>query len=524
VFLNMGVHHAREWPAGEHPMEWAYDLVQGFGHDARTTGLMQQVRNIVVPIVNPDGFSVSREAQPLGDFTAFDYEMKRKNCNPNDAPTDVLKAGLCPLNPAGRTRGTDLNRNYGGFWGGPGASTNWRSDTFRGSAPFAEPEVQNIHELMSSRQVTNMITNHTYSNLVLRPPGVMATGQPVDEPLMAQLGGQMASHNNYANIRGWQLYDTTGTTEDWSYWATGGLGYTFEIGPVEFHPTYQTGVVAEYLGRAPAAGAGMGGNREAYFAMLQSAANTAHHSTITGVAPPGWTLRLHKEFQTPTSPVIRPDGTVGPALLYSDTLDTTFQPWFGRFNWSINPSTRPYVAGRYGRNPAGPPQAPANLANPPGVPAENTGSPFDGPHEEVPITVLGPPAADNGEVHVRINWTDPNTDWDLYIVDEGNHTVGQAATFGNNFEEAILLDPPPGNYRAIIVNYAQVPGQPLDDWTSGSVTFASPTPAIAGVKEAWTLPCERPGGSIASVKSIIVDRGQTLDVGNVCFDRKKKRG
>ena len=29
VFLQMGVHHAREWPSGEHAMEWAYELVLG---------------------------------------------------------------------------------------------------------------------------------------------------------------------------------------------------------------------------------------------------------------------------------------------------------------------------------------------------------------------------------------------------------------------------------------------------------------------------------------------------------------
>ena len=30
AFLNMGVHHAREWPSGEHAMEWAYELINGF--------------------------------------------------------------------------------------------------------------------------------------------------------------------------------------------------------------------------------------------------------------------------------------------------------------------------------------------------------------------------------------------------------------------------------------------------------------------------------------------------------------
>jgi hypothetical protein len=519
IFLNMGVHHAREWPAGEHPMEWAYDLVNGYGHDQRTTRLVRATRNIVVPIVNPDGFSVSREAPPRGDFTAFDYEMKRKNCNPADAPTPEFRSGLCPQNPAGRLRGTDLNRNYGGFWGGPGASTNWSNDVYRGSAPFSEPETQAVRELISARPVTNLITNHTFSNLVLRPPGVLATGQSVDELLMRGLGEEMSDKNGYSNLRGWQLYDTTGTTEDWSYWVTGGLGYTFEIGAIDFHPTFADGVIAEYLGRAPAAGAGKGGNREAYFTMLESTANSAHHARITGQAPPGWTLRVHKEFQTPTSPVIQPDGSIGPALLFSDVLDNTLRP-NGAFTWHINPSTRPYVAGRYGRFPTAPPQAPITLANPPGQPPENPGAPAPG-DEEVPFTILGPPDFDNGEVHVRIQWTNPDTDWDLFVLDSDDHVVAQAATFGTNFEEAILLDPPPGTYRAVMVNFDQIDGQPFDDWTSGTVTFAAPAPPVPGVTEAWTLTCERPNGSIAAVRQVIVGRGQTVDVGDFC--RRHKR-
>ena len=38
VFLNMGVHHAREWPAGELTMEWAYELINGYkANDPRAT-------------------------------------------------------------------------------------------------------------------------------------------------------------------------------------------------------------------------------------------------------------------------------------------------------------------------------------------------------------------------------------------------------------------------------------------------------------------------------------------------------
>ena len=186
----------------------------------------------------------------------------------------ALSTGTCDNNPVGRVRGTDPNRNYPGFWGGPGASTNWRSDTFRGDAPGGEPEVDNIRKLVSSRQVTTLITNHTYSNLVLRPPSLASTGFSPDELQYRALGAQFAEHNDYANIPSFGLYDTSGSTEDWSYWNTGGFGFTFEIGTEGFHPAYETGVVAEYMGLAPAAGAGKGGNREAYYDAAEAARKT----------------------------------------------------------------------------------------------------------------------------------------------------------------------------------------------------------------------------------------------------------
>src|SRR5688500_2671658 len=69
---------------------------------------------------------------------------------------------------------------------------------------------------------------------------------------MQALGARMAAANGYSNQFGWELYDTTGTTEDYSYNATGGYGYTFEIGPDEFHPPFEQ-VIAEYDGTAASA-------------------------------------------------------------------------------------------------------------------------------------------------------------------------------------------------------------------------------------------------------------------------------
>ena len=144
-----------------------------------------------------------------------------------------------------------------------------------------------MRELQATRPITNLITNHTYSNLLLRPPGVVDTRAPLEDVEYEALGARMASHNGYANGPSYGLYDTTGGMEDWTFWTAGSLGFTFEIGPDGFHPPYETAVVAEYLGLEPAAGAGQGGNREAYYEMLRSTVDAGLHSVIAGTGAGG---------------------------------------------------------------------------------------------------------------------------------------------------------------------------------------------------------------------------------------------
>jgi hypothetical protein len=477
----------------------------------------------VVPVVNPDGFNISREAAPLGDFSLFDYEMKRKNCRVSANTPTKYRHGACDDNKAGSLRGTDPNRNYGGLWGGSGASVSWSDETYRGDAPFSEPEVQNVRELISSRQVTNLITNHTYSNLVLRPPGVADFGFPLEEPIYKALGASLAAHNGYSNDPGFGLYDTTGATEDWSFWSTGGLAFTFEIGPDEFHPPYAKGVEAEYLGRAPAAGAGRGGNREAYYTMLQATADAALHSVIEGAAPAGSTLRISKSFQTSTSPVWQDDfgNVIGDARQFTDTLTSELKTTGPTFAWHVNPSTRPIVAGRHGRDATGPPQAGLALANPAGILAENVNYPPNPPFEAIPFTVKGPAdGVDNGRMTVHIEWSNPETDWDIYVIGPNGGIVTQSASFGDTTEDASLFDPPPGNYTVHVINYDQVSNTP-DDWTNGSVSFRSPTPkVVTGTKESWTLTCLDANGRVKASRQVIVDRGQSAKVGNACSGAK----
>ena len=63
---SIGVHHAREWPSGEHSIEFAYDLLTDYATSDAHDRPVDTTRTIVVPIVNPDGFNLSREAPALG--------------------------------------------------------------------------------------------------------------------------------------------------------------------------------------------------------------------------------------------------------------------------------------------------------------------------------------------------------------------------------------------------------------------------------------------------------------------------
>lgn len=524
IFLNAAVHHAREWPAGEHAIEFAYDLVNNYATSARTRGLVDSVRTIVVPIVNPDGFNVSREARHFGTKNAFsllDYEMKRKNCRETAPAGSGYEGGFCSDNPAGGLNGVDPNRNYGGLWGGTGASTLWFDATFRGSGPFSEPEVQNVRELQATRQITNLITNHTYSNLVLRPPGVADFGFPLENAQYRALGARLAGPNGYANDPSYGLYDTTGSTEDWTFWTAGSLGFTFEIGPDQFHPPYNNGVVDEYLGRGQTAGAGKGGNREAYYEMLAATGEDQLHSVIAGQAPNGSALKITKTHTTETSPVWADDAgsVIGAPMTFSDTLGATMVTNGATFEWDVNPSTRPVVAGRDGRAQNGATQASIPMLNPPGIVAENVDYPPGGPVETIPFTVQGPAQGfDNGRLTVHIDWPNGENDWDVYVYDAGGALVASSASFGDNTEDAILSDPPAGNYTAVIVNYDQVLDDPAqwDDW-AGEVRFQAPRPRTeTGIKEAWKLTCTPPGGRERNPVDVVVDRGGRVDVGNAC--------
>jgi hypothetical protein len=532
TFVQAGVHHAREWPSGEHAMEYAYDLIRGFGKDERITKIVTQGRTVVVPIVNVDGFNLSREAPVdlgtpaamanlptevnqqlpiedpaytaalLADQASGSFAYKRRNCRVKDgaAPSE----GECGT-MASRTLGTDPNRNYGALWGGPGADFSPTSDIYRGASPFSEPETQNIQALVSTRQATALITNHTFSNLILRPPGVRAQGVPVDEKPLKALSDAMAAQNGYASIPGYQLYDTTGTTEDWSYAATGGFGYTFEIGSEQFHPPFPQ-VVGEYEGAGQFAGKG---NRGAYLLAAEASIDAAQHSVLTGRAPKGTTLRVKKEFASQTSPVLQDaEGRTGPPISFPDRVESLLEVGdAGTFTWHVNPSTRPQLAkARTSSEVADTPASELDISSPtPVLPTQPK------------LVEFMVPADATRQFRASISSAVPIDDYDLYLYEDQfgpNNLSGSSASA--EAEEVIVFDNPvPGRkYILEIRNFTAV--GPVD----GKIQFLAEKPGtqmtVPAQKEAYTLTCEKPAGTVLTTQKVTVDRGQKLALGDVC--------
>jgi zinc carboxypeptidase/pre-peptidase len=535
VYFVMGEHHAREWPSAEIAMEFARYLAQNFGPNPTVTSLLKRERVVIVPIVNVDGFISSRNAFDLGDefynggdpdtgstvtlaeavANGGNFAYRRKNCD-GEVPS--------PAFPCELQYGIDPNRNYGEGWGGPGASSSPNTQTYRGSGPWSEPETQAVHEYSQTHQVTALLTLHNFASLVLRPPSLQSKGLAPDEDRLKQLGDEMAADTGYTSQYGWQLYDTSGTTEDWNYAAAGTYGYTIELGPAaddggNFHVAYKRAVVHQWTG-TPGTPQQSKGMRAAMLTLARAAANPADHAVIQGTAPPNRVLRLHKSFQTRTAPICE---VSDPALLVSgctgeskakgipDELDTTLRvPPDGTYTWHVGPSTRPFVLEKrvgdpgtklHGETVDG--QVPEG--------AQGLSQPNNSVDHEFQVT-----DPDTNQVRISLDWGTPD-DLDLYVYRKDGDklkAVGQSTGSFGDKEGVVVDNATAGTYVARVVNYTAVPGN------SYTLSFdqyeVGPDVITPGRTEAWVMSCETPSGKVLQRRAVTVLRGEVATANFGC--------
>ncbi|MDQ3981139.1 MAG: hypothetical protein M3271_00485, partial [Actinomycetota bacterium] len=285
---------------------------------------------IIVPIVNVDGFDYSRESvtsahqtvasatSPLAAGNGFEGYWRK-----NRRSLTGVTVPVAQKNPD--AYGVDPNRNYAYLWGDNqgGSSGNVLDQTYRGEAPFSEPETQNVRDIVLGRNVTGVITNHTYQSTVLRAGG----GDAPEDVILKAIGQKMADVLGYEN-NGTVGYPTTGTTDDWAYAVMGSLGYTIEHGTQGFHPPYAN-FVAEHHDEVS----------KAFTIMYEVASDPKYHSVLGGrVADGPAKLTLTKTVRTPLSE----GNPLGEKFVVEKIKMSTVTRKDGSFAWHVGPSTRPW--------------------------------------------------------------------------------------------------------------------------------------------------------------------------------------
>jgi hypothetical protein len=193
--------HAREPQGMAVVLYYMFYLLENYGTDPEATYLVDNRELYFVPVVNPDGYVYNQTTNPAGGG------LWRKNRRVN----------------GGGVFGVDLNRNYGYRWGfdNIGSSPTPSSDTYRGPAPFSEPETSAIRAFHQGRTIWNGFHYHAFGNYLIHPFAYAANAFPPapDHALYTRYGAALSAMNGYlvGNFAQTLGYLGNGEVIDWSY-------------------------------------------------------------------------------------------------------------------------------------------------------------------------------------------------------------------------------------------------------------------------------------------------------------------
>jgi len=196
--LYTGLHHAREPQSMTTTLYYMYYLLESYGTDPEVTHLIDNRELYFIPVLNPDGYVFNETTDPNGGG------FWRKNRRDN----------------GGNEFGVDLNRNYSYEWGrdNSGSSPSPGSQTYRGPAPFSEPETAALRDFALTRDFRAAFNYHSYSNVLLHSWGYAPGVYTPDQDLFTAISAEMTRVNGYefgqaADV----LYPANGDSDDWHY-------------------------------------------------------------------------------------------------------------------------------------------------------------------------------------------------------------------------------------------------------------------------------------------------------------------
>uniref|UniRef100_A0A8C4XA81 Carboxypeptidase A1 n=1 Tax=Erpetoichthys calabaricus TaxID=27687 RepID=A0A8C4XA81_ERPCA len=210
IWIDTGI-HSREWVTQATGVWMAKKIASDYGNDESITSILDQMDIFIEIVTNPDGFH----------FTHTKNRMWRK--------TRSINAGTSCV-------GVDPNRNWDAGFGGPGASSQPCSETYRGPRANSEKEVKAIVDFVQAHgNIKAFISIHSYSQLLLYPYGYTSTSVPDKQELhdlaqraVSALSSLYGTSYRYGSIIT-TIYQASGGTIDWTYKQGIKYSYTFEL-------------------------------------------------------------------------------------------------------------------------------------------------------------------------------------------------------------------------------------------------------------------------------------------------------
>ncbi|XP_044048740.1 carboxypeptidase A5 [Siniperca chuatsi] len=210
IWIDTGI-HSREWVTQASGTWFAKKIVTDYGRDPAVTAILNKMDIFLEIVTNPDGYF----------YTHTSNRMWRKTRKPNSGSSCV---------------GVDPNRNWDAGFGGPGASSNPCSETYRGPRAHSESEVKSIVDFVKSHgNFKAFISIHSYSQMLLYPYGYTTTPAKDQAELhnlaqraitdLASLYGTRYRFGSIINT----IYQASGGTIDWTYNQGIKYSYTFEL-------------------------------------------------------------------------------------------------------------------------------------------------------------------------------------------------------------------------------------------------------------------------------------------------------
>lgn len=217
VFLN-GSHHAREWMTTSVLMKMLDTYAQAYKSNGKIGGynvrsLLDEVSIWIVPMVNPDGVTLSQQ----GTVGLPDNLAKTLlKYNGNSTNFSRWKANM---------QGIDLNRQYPASWNTikNAGSTPWYQN-YKGKKPAEASEVQMMMDLTARIDPEVTISYHSSGNIIFWNFNTLSSNLNRDKTMARTL----------ANLTGYSLVapeknPSGGGYKDWFIQEYGRPGFTIEI-------------------------------------------------------------------------------------------------------------------------------------------------------------------------------------------------------------------------------------------------------------------------------------------------------